>query len=144
MYRKVFFFSTLSLLIIIACISFGCSSKDPAKEIIGTWVVVKEQPGAVNTKALLPGQSVPKSEEDLFKGVSIEFFSDKTYIAKGSLWQGFVTNGQWTILDDGRIKLQDMGHDPFVVIIKENQMIFDISIGIYSSYKIVLEKKPAR
>ena len=118
MSKKVFFFGTLALLIIMASISLAYGSNSE-KDVIGKWKAVKM--AGPEDAGLAHGE--------------IEFFSDKTYMST------FDDPGQWTILDDGRIKIKN----PVKVMlatIKENQMIIDFPKS-WGNRVLVLEKKVA-
>jgi hypothetical protein len=80
-------------LFVISLIIFsaiGCISRNPDYKIIGQWKVVKAiDNGRIDNSAI--GR------------IGFEFFSDKTFIMP--TFPNFY-NGKWTMLEDGRIKLQ--------------------------------------
>ena len=135
MYKKVFALCAISLLIIMALVAVACSSNNPGKNIIGKWIIVKEQ--------LVHRDRGPV--QNVFIGSGIEFLSDKTYInIAPNNFAPFTNKGTWTILDDGRIKI-DGGGKPTFATIQGNQMIIDDpNNSIYKVYKLILEKKTAK
>ena len=121
MVRKRFCLGTLSLLIIMAFVSLACGS-NLEKDVIGTWKAVK-----------VDG---PESAKSQLVRAEIEFFSDKTYNST------FDDPGQWIILDDGRIKIQNPVEVKFATI-RGKQMIIDLS-KMWGKGDLFLEKKAAR
>ena len=114
MSRKLFY---LGFIWLIALMVISCGSKVQPKEVIGRWTVVKSHvvdhaaPGGIITNMCVGG--------------GIEFLSDKTYLIfkNPNLPTPLISIGQWTILDDGSIKLLDIFGNVNLATIKDNQMV---------------------
>jgi len=96
----------LLLTFTLALFVLGCGGVE--KEILGKW-----------------NPNYP--EEEIIPGNYLEFFSDNTYMWKeGSDIEG----GKWTILDDGRLKLESDSR-PYVVEVKiEGDKMIEVDPGI--------------
>ena len=114
MSRKLFY---LGFIWLIALIVISCGSKVQPKEVIGRWTVVKSH--VVDPTA--QGGVIT----DMCVGGGLEFLSDKSYLPfkNPKLPTPLISIGQWTILDDGRIKLTDIFGDIHFATIKDNQMV---------------------
>jgi hypothetical protein len=114
MSRKLFY---LGVIWLIAIIVISCGSKVEVKDVIGRWTVVKSH--VVDPAA--PGGVIT----DMCVGGGIDFLSDKSYLPfkNPKSPTPLISNGQWTILDDGRIKLLDIFGDSDFATIKDNQMV---------------------
>jgi hypothetical protein len=113
----------------MAILSSGCAEDDPAKEIIGTWVIVKD---------VQIGRNEFKENKDAV-GIEFEFFSDKTYMV--SIRGEKLEPREWVLLDDGRIKMAVM-LGTGIGVIKNKQLVVDIS-GRFPE-QLILEKKTAK
>ena len=109
---------TLGLMLVLTGIIFGCSSK--ASQLTGKW------------SGVIPENNGESS------AVTAEFFSDNTL----NLTMGGVPlSSKWTILDDGRIKVDLINGGPTILgTLQNHSLILDFS-GISSGIdKITLKK----
>ncbi len=85
---------TIGLILIFLCSMLNDGCADPSSKVIGKWIVYM-----IETNGKQEMQNSPKRRP-------IEFFSDKTMSLEGII-------GNWTILNDGRIKITFADHIMF-------------------------------
>jgi hypothetical protein len=114
MSRKLFY---LGVIWLIGIIVISCGSKTQEKDVIGRWTVVKSHV----VDATARGGVIT----DMCVGGGIDYLSDKSYqpFKNPQSPTPLISNGQWSILDDGRIKLLDLFGDSNFATIKDNQMV---------------------
>jgi hypothetical protein len=130
MFKKRFCNGTYLLLIVIF-IACGNNLDKLDKKVIGKWTIESN---------VFIRDNIKGTEKQL-NGLKIEFLSDKTYIATG-LWG----SGKWTILDDGRIKIEIPGIFAFASIgdlDNEKRMVIHTSYSPQYENIFVLKKEAA-
>lgn len=126
------------LFFVFAFFLVSCSSSSNAEEeIVGKWLFIKTDISALDQNMAGASNIQPNPMEDAMRGLTYEFFPDKTFMIGAKTPHGGTPkpNGTYTLINEGKgIELRKNGSSP-------NQKGKQMNIPVLNADSLVLEEQ---